>query len=163
VTQENDDSYSSVLRRQMEVPAEPPVATPSRKPRRNYWKIVVLVWVGLALVGGMGAFLMIHSSDATKLAIATAESNPAVAERLGRPLKPGWLITGNIHMTNASEGAELDIPISGPKGSGTLHAEARKRAGNWKLQVLQFCVEGSSERLDLLSTDSKPQQASPTP
>jgi len=118
---------------------------------------MLVVWLGLALSGAIAAFLMIGNSEAAKLAIATPQSNPALAERLGYPLKTGWFVSGSIEVTPASGHAELAIPISGPKGSGTIYAEARKRAGLWHLEVLQFGNDGSSERLELLPADpSKP-------
>jgi hypothetical protein len=93
---------------------------------------------------------MLRTSEATRLAVTTAEANPALAEQLGRPLKTGWLISGNIEVQPGSGHAELAIPIYGPKGSGRLYAEARKQAGLWHLSMLQFGTNGSIERLDLL-------------
>lgn len=124
------------------------------KPRRGWlrrnWKWMVAVWLGLCLAGAATALIMIDSSDATKLAIATAESNPALAQRLGSPLKTGWFISGSIEVKPESGEAELAIPVSGPKGRGTIYAEAHKRAGLWHLELLQFGYANSDERLDLL-------------
>ncbi len=136
---------------------ETAVEKPRRSWLRTHWKLMLVVWLGLALSGAIAAFLMIGNSEAAKLAIATPQSNPALAERLGYPLKTGWFVSGSIEVTPASGHAELAIPISGPKGSGTIYAEARKRAGLWHLEVLQFGNDGSSERLELLPADpSKP-------
>ena len=118
------------------------------KPRRGWlrahWKAVLVVWLGLALSGAIAAFVLMSNSDAAKLAIATAKSNPALAERLGQPLKTGWFVSGSIEVTPASGHAELAIPVSGPKGSGTIYAEARKQAGLWHLEMLQFGNEGAA-------------------
>lgn len=134
--------------------------TPVEKPRRGWlrahWKLVLAVWLGLALSGAIAAFVLMSNSDAAKLAIATAKSNSALVERLGRPVKTGWFVSGNIEVTPASGHAELAIPVSAPKGRGTLYTEARKRAGLWHLEMLQFGSEGSSERLDLLPVDTTP-------
>jgi cytochrome oxidase complex assembly protein 1 len=138
---------------------------PSEKPRRGWlrthWKLVLAVWLGLSLSGAVAAFYLLSNSDATKLAVATAESNPALAERLGRPLKTGWFVSGSIEVTHGSGHAELAIPVSGPKGRGTLYAEARKHAGLWHLELLQFGSNNSTERLDLLAANVT-QQTSPT-
>jgi Cytochrome oxidase complex assembly protein 1 len=130
--------------------------TAGEKPRswlRAHWKLVLAVWLGLALSGAVAAFVLMSNSEVVKLALSVAESNPMLAERLGQPLKRGWLVSGSVEVTPASGHAELAIPVSGPKGSGTLYAQARKRAGLWHLEDLQFGSEGSSERLDLLAPD----------
>jgi hypothetical protein len=133
----------------------------SEKPQRGWlrahWKIVLATWLGLALSGAAMAFILMRTSEPAKIGIAQAESNPVLAERLGRPLKRGWFVSGSVEITTASGHAELVIPISGPKGHGTLYLEARKRAGLWHLELLQFGSEGSDERLDLLANDKAPQ------
>jgi len=133
--------------------------TPTEKPRAdNRWKLVVAAVVGtvlLAIVALLGlVFSLMGNSDAAKLAIATAEANPALIERIGQPMKAGWMVTGNIETNPASGHAELAIPLSGPKGAGKLYVEARKQAGQWKLDLLQFAPDGSAERLDLLPADA---------
>jgi hypothetical protein len=124
------------------------------KPRhgwaRRHWKSILGVWLGLALSGAALAFIMLRDSEATRLSVTTAEENPTLSEHLGRPFKTGWFISGSIEVQPGSGHAELAIPISGPKGSGTIYAEARKQAGLWHLLTLQFGMDGSSERLDLL-------------
>jgi Cytochrome oxidase complex assembly protein 1 len=108
------------------------------KPRqswlRAHWKLLLVLWLGVTIAGAIAVFASIRTSDAAKLAIQTAESNPMLVERLGQPLKAGWFVSGNMEVTPASGHAELAIPISGPKGSGTIYAEERKRAGsgNWR-------------------------------
>jgi hypothetical protein len=129
---------------------EPEDGKPHRGWLRRNWKWVVSVWLGLSLSGGIAAFTMLRHSDATELAIATAESNPALVQQLGSPLKIGWFVSGNINVTPESGQAELAIPVSGPKDRGTIYAEAHKRAGLWHLDLLQFGRSNSDERLELL-------------
>jgi hypothetical protein len=117
---------------------------------RAHWKLVLTIWLGLALSGAAGAFIWLRSSDATKLAIRTAESNPALVEYLGSPLKTGLFVSGNIEVTPVAGHAELAIPISGPKGSGTIYAEARKLDGLWHLENLEFRSKDSTARLNIL-------------
>jgi hypothetical protein len=45
----------------------------------------------------------------------------------------------------------LAIPVSGPKGSGTVYAIARLIAGDWNYILLQLEVDATGERIDLLS------------
>jgi hypothetical protein len=69
-------------------------------------------------------------------------------------------VLGNIETTPTSGRAELAIPVSGPKGSGTLYVEAHKQAGLWKVDSLQLGIKDSEERTDLLLTA---RDASPAP
>jgi hypothetical protein len=118
---------------------------------RRHWKAVLAVWLGLAFSGGAVGIIAIHNAEATRLSIATAESNPVLSEQLGRPLKTGWYVSGSIDVQPGSGHAELTIPVSGPKGSGNIYSEARKQGGVWKLESLQFGKNGSSDILDLLA------------
>ena len=130
------------------------------KPRhgcvRRHWKSILAVWLGLALSGAAIAFIILRDSEATRLSVTTAESNPALFEQLGSPLKIGFFISGSIEVQPGWGHAELSIPISGPKGTGTIYTEARKQTGQWHLLTLQFAKSGSSEALDLLGTPVPP-------
>ena len=105
------------------------------------------------------AFFVMSNSEVTSKAFETAERNPVVADRLGSPLRKGWFVSGSVETTPASGHAELAIPISGPKGSGKLYVEAHKRAGLWKIDLLQFGSKDSDERTDLLLTTPDASQA----
>lgn len=124
-----------------------------------HWKLALGAAIGLALCGTIAIFASLRNSDVVKLAIATAESNPALAERLGRPLQTGWFITGSMVQSAPGTGhAELAIPVSGPLGRGTIYAVGRKQGGVWRLEMLLFGNDGSGERLDLLLRDQAPSQ-----
>jgi hypothetical protein len=117
--------------------------------RRN-WKWILGTLPAVGLLGAIIAVVAFNSSDATKLALATARSNSALIERLGQPIQSGWFIGGSIEVTPGSGKADLAIPISGPKGKGTVYALAVKTAGIWRLTLLQFGADGDSKRLQLL-------------
>jgi len=118
--------------------------------------VVVVGLLGLTAAGIGWGFSMMGNSDAVRLAFDTANASPVMIERLGSPLKKGWLVSGSIEITGPSGHAELAIPVSGPRGTGTLYAEAHKRAGLWQLDLLQFGTKDSSDRLDLLAGASPP-------
>jgi hypothetical protein len=118
---------------------------------RTHWKLVLIASLILSLCAVIAVFASLRNSDVVKMAIATAESNSSLAEQLGRPLVAGWFVTGTLEVTPASGHAELAIPVSGPKGKGTIYVDGRKRAGVWHLEMLQFGAEGSGQRLDLLA------------
>jgi hypothetical protein len=126
---------------------------------RVHWKLVVSVWLGLSLAGAVAAFSLMTNSDAAKLSVATAESNAILSEKLGWPMKTGWFISGKIEVNPAGGHAELAIPISGPKSHGTLYSESRKRAGVWKLDLLEFADKQSGEHVNLLASDAQEKKA----
>jgi len=74
------------------------------------------------------------------MAVAAAESNPVVQQKLGEPLKVGFLPSGSMEISGSSGHADLSIPVSGPRGQGTIYAVARKSVGLWKFESLDICV-----------------------
>jgi hypothetical protein len=117
--------------------------------RRNWKRFLSAVGVVL-FVMVVAVLLSFRNADATALAMTTASSNPAFIDRIGQPINKGWLIKGSIQVSPGFGYAELAIPVSGPKGKGTLYALAVKRAGIWTLTFLQFGADGESSRLELL-------------
>lgn len=132
------------------------------KPQRSWlarnwgWLVAAAFVLILSFVAAILLFVfgLIKNSDAAKLAIKTAESSPVLAEQIGSPMKVGWIATGSIEVSTDTGSAELSIPVSGPKGSGTLDVEAHKRAGQWHLELLQFGKASSDERLNLLPAET---------
>ena len=89
------------------------------------------------------------STDVYKTALTRAKANAEVQAALGTPIKEGWFISGNTHADGASGEANLSIPISGPKGSGTIYLVAEKKAGRWNYSTLEVEVPGRKDRIDL--------------
>jgi hypothetical protein len=131
------------------------------KNRRNIVLITCGALTAVALcifliVGGAAGivatvFGSIKSSDVYHSALAEAMTNSEVVNTLGEPVKAGLIPSGSISVENSSGEASLSIPISGPKGKGTLYVEATKSAGTWTYTVLEVAVEGQPGRIDLLA------------
>ena len=141
------------------MPAQFPVQPKSWLARK--WKLllgllIALTVLGMAAVFGILMLIMslLKGSDVAKGAMARARSNPAVVQHLGTPLVEGWFISGSINVSNSSGDADLTLPISGPRGKGTLFVTAHKSAGTWTYSVMQVAFEGSPERIDLLAPPS---------
>jgi hypothetical protein len=134
----------------------------TEQPKQNWlqknWKwLVPTGCLGSALlcvlfVGGilMVVTTAIKSSDAYQVALERARANPEVVEALGEPIEPGFMPTGSIEVNGSSGYADLGIPISGPKSSGTIYVQAQKFADEWEFNRLEVEVEGQSDRIDLL-------------
>lgn len=118
-----------------------------------------LILAVVALVGGIVFVTMsaIKSSEVYKGALGIAQSHPAAVERLGEPIKDGWFVTGNVNLGAAGGNANLEIPLSGPKGSGTLHVRAVSPGGSWMYERLDLAAGG--EMVSLL--DRRPDEAAP--
>ena len=122
---------------------------------RNWkWMLPVgclgLILAGLALVGGIVFVAMsaIKSSEVYQGALKVAQTHPAVTERLGQPVKDGWLVKGNIKLDATGGSANLEIPLSGPKNSGTLFVKAVSPEGTWMYERLDLVT--GSETVSLL-------------
>ncbi|HVT02539.1 MAG TPA: cytochrome c oxidase assembly factor Coa1 family protein [Thermoanaerobaculia bacterium] len=124
---------------------------------RNWkWFVPVGCLSSLLLIGAFIALIMsfafgiMKSSEPYKVALSKAKANAAVVEALGTPIKEGYFTSGSVNVSGPSGSAELAIPISGPKGSGTIYLEARKSAGEWSFSKLAVKVDKTTRRIDLL-------------
>jgi Cytochrome oxidase complex assembly protein 1 len=98
-------------------------------------------------------FGFMKSSDVYQNAVSECRASDVVIEAIGEPVEPGWYVTGNINVNGSSGRADITIPISGPKGTGTIYAIANKRAGEWSFEVLEVELTGRSERIRLRGDD----------
>jgi hypothetical protein len=126
------------------------VASPLRTWLKKYWKWLI----PFPLTGAVMLFVFssLGNSEVARMAFDRAASDHAVVQRLGQPIKRGWLTSGSINTTGPGGDADLAIPIAGPKGKGELYLSAKKAVGAWTFQSLQVQVEGDSARIDLLNT-----------
>src|SRR5580765_5262189 len=131
-------------------------------PRPNWWKrnwkcfvpvgCFTLALLFLAFVGSILVivFSAMKSTDVYKEALARAKKDPAVIEAIGSPITDGFLMSGNTNVNGASGESNLAIPISGPKGKGTIYVSATKSLGQWNYLGLVVEVGQTHQRIDLL-------------
>lgn len=131
---------------------------------RNWkWMLPVgclgLIFGVIALIGGIVFVAMsaIKSSEVYKGALGIAQQHPAAVERLGQPINDSWFVKGNVQLQGSSGRANLEIPVSGPKNSGTLDVRAVSENGPWMYEKLDLRVGG--ETVSLL--DRGPEEATP--
>ncbi|MNR61719.1 Cytochrome oxidase complex assembly protein 1 [compost metagenome] len=60
------------------------------------------------------------------------------------------MVSGNISINNDTGNCDLQIPIKGSKGKGTLFVVAEKR-GKWKYSQMSVYIEATDEEIDLLA------------
>ena len=122
---------------------------------RNWKWMLPVGCLGLLLalglfIGGIVFVAMsaIKSSEVYKGALGVVQTHPAAIERLGQPIKDGWWVNGNVKFDASGGSANFEIPVSGPKGSGTLHVRAISPDGAWMYERLDLVV--GSETTSLL-------------
>jgi Cytochrome oxidase complex assembly protein 1 len=111
--------------------------------------LLFVIFVGSTVVI---VFSAMKSTDVYKDALARAKANPAVIEALGSPIKDGLLVSGSTNVNRASGESNLAIPISGPKGKGTIYLSANKSLGKWKYSGLVVEIGQTHQRIDLLQS-----------
>jgi hypothetical protein len=137
-------------------PAPPPARTPGWWQRHWRWAIPLLCVFCLGFFAGVLALFMsvlfgaMRSSDVYTTAMQRARDNPQVVAALGTPIEPAWYLTGSLETSGSSGNADLQIPISGPKGEGELTIAAKKSAGQWTYSTLIVEVDGQRTPIDLL-------------
>jgi hypothetical protein len=111
----------------------------------------VVVLIG-AFVGGLVLVIFgaIKSSDVYQTAIQVAQAHPEVRRELGDPIETGWMVSGSVQVTGPSGHADVSVPLSGSRASGTLYGVADKSAGRWAFSKLEVEVDGRAARIDLL-------------
>jgi len=135
------------------MPAPPPAGWWSRN-----WKWFLptgCCLTPLVLGGAFFAFVVVvvfgamKQSDVYKTAVARAKADARVTSALGTPISEGWFLSGKTNVNGGSGDADLSIPISGPKGKGTIYAVATKSAGQWTYSKLAVKIDSTGETIDL--------------
>jgi hypothetical protein len=135
--------------------------SPSGTPRPGWWSrnwkwfvpvgclsIIVVAAASVAAILAL-VFGAMRSADVYKDALSRARANPEVGRALGTPIDAGWMMSGHINVTNRSGDADIEIPISGPKGKGSIRAVATKSEGKWTYSRLVVQPE-HGDAIDLL-------------
>ena len=124
--------------------------------RNKKWAVPVGCLVAIVVIVGFFGGICLIAFSAFKYSgvyvesLKQAHASPAVAQALGEPREEGLLVFGSIHVNGPFGEADIAIPISGPKGSGTIYAVASKSAGIWHFELLEVDIKGSDDRIDLL-------------
>ena len=129
--------------------------------RKNWWDrnwkwfvptgcLSILVLFGLFIAGiFFGVTSIMKDSDAYKGAMTAVQHNKIVIEKLGNPIESDGMVSGSINVNNDTGNCDIQIPIKGPKGTGTLFVVATKR-GKWKYEELAVYIKATEEEIDLL-------------
>lgn len=139
-----------------DIPQRPPSARKTWIERNLAWFVAAVFGAGLVVFGGFFAavygltFGIMRSSTPYANAMASVRADQEVRNVLGAPIHAGWLMTGHIDITGSTGAADLEIPITAPKGKAVVYVMARRFSGVWHLTVLVVDIPAANERIDLL-------------
>jgi len=110
--------------------------------------------VVLAIAGGaflfFGVIGVIKNSEGYKTALTAAQNNAEVQEALGTPIKDGFMPSGSANKDNGNASIDVDIPISGPKGSGHIHYKATADpSGKWNAEQFNASIDATGKVIEL--------------
>ncbi len=124
--------------------------------KRN-WKWVVPVGGCLTLtilffmmVGGLifGITSAMEESQPYEYALEKINQDKKMIELLGSPIEKDGMVQGNFNWTNGKKGADMRIPIAGPKGAAILYVKARGEGDEWVYDEIRVEMnEGQSSDL----------------
>lgn len=110
---------------------------------------IILLFV-LFIVGiFFGVTSMMTDSDVYKEVMTEVQHNTIILQKLGKPIEEDGMTSGNISLSNDTGNCDLQIPIKGSKGKGTIFIVAEKR-GTWKYSVKSVYIEKTKEEINLL-------------
>lgn len=136
---------------------QPPGAPPPPPQKSSGCVKWVAIGCSALLVLGLGAmiaifvfvFSVIKRSDVYREAYSRSSSDPRVIEVLGTPIENGWWVTGNVNIDTNGGNANIDFPISGPKGQARVHAVATRDANAWNYSAITVKPDAGAE-IDVL-------------
>jgi hypothetical protein len=101
-------------------------------------------------------FSTLSKSDGVDAAVRHATDSEQVRALLGYPIEKKGFVSGSVNVNNGTGSVDVIIPISGPKGKGSLRAVGKKGAGApaWDFTTLRFTADGVSPSLDLLDDEA---------
>jgi Cytochrome oxidase complex assembly protein 1 len=95
--------------------------------------VLVVIILSLAVLHHYGA-----NRRLALLATETAQNSGLLDEAVGRPLSMGLLVHGRVIGGDEKGTADLEIPVSGSRGDGTLFAWEQGEQNSWRVCSLSF-------------------------
>jgi hypothetical protein len=91
------------------------------------------------------------------MALEKVRGTPEVVKQLGEPIEAGFPARGFIREGTGT--ADFIFPVSGPRGSGTVHVSADTRTGTWGFFSLTFITAGGGNSIQLVEPEVKVQKS----
>lgn len=106
----------------------------------------------VGLTGGILASVIIsvQNSPPYKMAIAQLEGSTEAKSVLGDDVKAGWTTNSSFQETNGQGSMQIELDVSGSKGSGKLYVSAKKESSRWWLTQCELKPDDENKRINLL-------------
>jgi hypothetical protein len=124
--------------------------------------VVVLGLIVALFVGGILFFVFrtINTSEAADTARAYLRNNEKLKQDIGEVKDFGWLVTGNINITNGDGVATLYLKAIGEKGNADTRVDLQYRASReWRVTGASYNRDGQT--IDLMQAYGPPNSNSP--
>ncbi|NJN21145.1 MAG: hypothetical protein HC812_08090 [Leptolyngbya sp. RL_3_1] len=99
-----------------------------------------MLLVAISLFGSIfyGIIAFLKASHAYQTALDSVQTNEKVKALIGEPIEAGFWVSGEVELSGSSGAADLTLPVTGPKGAGTVYVVGRKTDGAWHYSTLTF-------------------------
>jgi hypothetical protein len=111
--------------------------------------VLAIAVFGVGIVGLLsGVSKILKSSEPYQTAVARAKANDKVTAALGTPMEEGFPL-GKVNTNNDEGDADLSIPLTGPKGKGTIYVVGTRSRGTWTYSKMSVKITTTDEEVDL--------------
>lgn len=137
-------------------------STPPWLERLHWWlrratvAMLMVLLISLTTVGVL--IYLVTSSTPYRESMLEVRLHPAVIARLGTPIDTGWLISGRHRSENGVFILDIAVPVTGPKGAGTVFLEASKQDESWVVDRIIVEVKNQKEMMNLAPPESTSNQ-----
>ena len=124
--------------------------------------VIVLGLIVALLVGGIVFFVFrtIGTSEAAETARTYLRNNETLKQEIGEVKDFGWLVTGNINVTNGDGVATLYLKAIGEKGEAQTRVDLGYRNNReWRVTGASYTRDGKT--VDLMQAYGPPTSNSP--
>ncbi len=106
-----------------------------------------MIFIMVFFVGSLfyGITTMFEGADPYEHAIEKINRDDEIIGLLGSPIVKDGMINGSLNWHNGDGKADMTIPISGPKGNGTLYINASSSGDNWTYHEIRVVVKDNEE------------------
>ncbi|OIQ29944.1 MAG: hypothetical protein BM564_04005 [Bacteroidetes bacterium MedPE-SWsnd-G2] len=113
-----------------------------------------LVFIAVIVFGAGAIFLGVKNeiidSGPYDYALTLAQNDANVIEALGNDIEEDGMFKGNISYKNSSGSVDIQIPIKGSIGYGTIYVKGFKDDGDWEYEELYVLIKDSQLEINLL-------------
>jgi hypothetical protein len=118
--------------------------------KMNRRALLQTLGIVLALIlFGAGLDYFYHNSSLTQRAIEDLQASKDGKNALGDPIRIGWFISGEMHISGGNGTANLSIPVKGSKAAGKLEVKGIRKDGSWQIADLYLVADGNKTAVQI--------------